>query len=161
MLNRNEHINACHIVICMCIASASISSNALTALAGTCYTSTCLLGYVCYQDRFCGGPAVRGTCDANGFFCSSWDCEGTPDDPDPNNACNWAFRDQCVGEEPYSDLYCVEISQDYLSSDCAPSCDLVFYNQCTCSCEDSETGVEAGCADFCSYYVYDVCNLGD
>ncbi len=99
--------------------SAAIAQNAPAPAPGG------LQDYSCWKERRCDGSAVTGNCEPHGFFCTDDTCE-------EEGLCNWYYRWQCI--ESCDDV-CTTGSQVEISTDCAPYCKWISYNQCGCSCK--------------------------
>ena len=84
-----------------------------------------LQDYCCWKERRCDGSALTGNCNALGFFCTDDTCT-------EEGLCSWYYSWQCVYTR---DVVCTTGSQEEISTDCAPYCKLISYNQCGCSCK--------------------------
>ena len=116
-------------------------------IAGTCYAQVPTAEYFdCIKARICRGAAIDRHCLGQGFFCNDDNsCKPTKDgSPD---GCKWEWVYYCDG--PSLNL-CQVFTAEYFSTNCSPSCEWLFYNQCACSCADLTGGFEAGFETYCN-----------
>lgn len=129
-----------------------------TARGGDCYGMSCHPMMYCVTQSSCGGSALTGQCQPQGFVCAAGDCypayaPGT----DPNNVCSWSFTAECWGPG-LPDTFCVLRDEYYMAMGCSPSCTLIFYNQCACQCRADIRSGESGCSRSCHVYSWNPCN---
>jgi len=120
---------------------ASFGGTAVLVCAGISFgrqVGQCNLNSYCVNAWACRGVSSQGQCTPQGVFCNSDNCEpGAGFD-----GCSWIYSFACWGPAMTS---CCIVQNNVLNTNCGPNCELIFYNQCTCSCQDLGLGsVEGG-----------------
>jgi len=102
----------------------------------------------CVKVWGCTGGSSTGSCEAHGFFCVDTGCAsyGEGEHRVVPNTCNWTVTANCVSDPNRT---CKEFEQQWMPTDCDGYCKLVFYNDCTCACQDSGQGADAGTSPDC------------
>ena len=98
------------------------------------------LYYDSIKVRVCKGTAIERHCVGMGFFCDD-DNSRILNKGNSADGCRWTWIYDCDGPTLNR---CQVRTTETLSMNCGPTCQLLSYNQCACSCSDLGGGFEDG-----------------
>jgi len=132
------------IIVCLLILMA-----AMTFLGNRASRADWIEHKKCHATWKCDGDSLTGSCEAHGAVCEDKGCADVYHEGyvEIFNTCGWQSTAECVSE-PNAD--CLLRDESYIATNCDGYCRWVFYNDCRCSCRDSEQYVEGGDLHTCS-----------